>query len=138
MSPDRQLLEPGRRIRRRNEGRRSELSHGGAAIKGADAWRFRGKGTNPYDQEHIDLQAAVLEDKKMNEGWFGATSSMTGVLGRMATYSGKVVKWDDAVAKGKNLLPEKLAMDAPVPFAPDENDLYEYAQAMPGVYNPFK
>ena len=115
----------------------AELSHGDAAIRGADSWRYRGKETNPYDQEHIDLQEAVLEDKKMNEGWFAATSSMTGVLGRMATYSGKVVKWDDAVAKGKNLLPEKLALDAPVPFPPDENDLYEYAQAMPGVYDPF-
>ena len=113
----------------------AELSHGGAKIGG---WRYRGKKNNPYDQEHIDWQAAVLEDKKMNEGWFGATSSMTGVLGRMATYSGKVVKWDDAVAKGKALVPDKLAMDAPVPFPPDKNDLYEYAQAMPGVYSPFK
>ena len=62
---------------------------------------------------------------------------MTGILGRMATYSGKVVKWDDAVAKGPNELPARLAMDAPTPVAPDTNDLYEHAVAVPGVYKPF-
>ena len=35
----------------------------------------------------------------------GAVSSMTAVLGRMATYSGQVVKWDDAVAKGPTRAP---------------------------------
>ena len=40
---------------------------------------------------------------------------MTAVLGRMATYSGKVVKWDDAVAKGTSEFPAKLAWDAEAP-----------------------
>ena len=37
---------------------------------------------------------------------------MTAVLGRMATYSGQVVRWDDAVAKGPGESPERIALDA--------------------------
>ena len=64
-------------------------------------------------QEHHDLINAIKNNEKYNEGWHGATSSMTAVLGRMATYSGQVVKWDDAVAKGKTEFPKQLAWDAP-------------------------
>ncbi len=115
----------------------ANLSYNRAKIDGENKWRYRGKSTNAYDQEHIDLQAAIRNNTPMNEGWFGATSTMTGILGRMATYSGKVVKWDDAVAKGPNELPAHLAMDAPTPVTPDTNDLYEHAVAVPGVYKPF-
>ena len=45
---------------------------------------------------------------------------MTAVLGRMATYSGQTVKWDDAVAKGTSEFPEKLAWDAPAPVNKNE------------------
>ena len=55
----------------------------------------------------------------------------------MATYSGQVVKWDEAVAKGPDEGPEKLAWDANPPVLPDEDGLYEHAVAMPGIYKPF-
>ena len=93
------------------------------------------RGSNPYDQEHIDLIKAIRDNAKYNEGWYGATSSMTAVLGRMATYSGQVVKWDDAVAKGPSVMPEKFAWDAKPPVVPDENG--DYPMAVPGVYKPY-
>ena len=80
---------------------------------------------------------AIRNDKKYNEGWFGATSSMTAVLGRMATYSGKVVKWDDAVANGPDEMPKQFAWDAKPPVLPDANGSYEHAVAVPGVYKPY-
>ncbi len=122
----------------------SEAAHGTkgtsnctGVIDGENKWRFRGKKTNPYDQEHIDLMAAILGNKKMNEGWYGATSSMTAVLGRMATYSGKIVKWDDAVKKGPNEMPEKFAFDAKPPVLPDSKGSYEGSVAVPGIYKPY-
>ena len=51
-------------------------------------------------QEHVDLVNAIRNGGKLNDGWHGATSSFTAVLGRMATYSGLEVEWDEAVAKG--------------------------------------
>jgi predicted dehydrogenase len=122
----------------------SEAAHGttGASncagrILGENPWSFRGKVRRPYDQEHVDLMDAIRSDKKYNEGWHGATSSFTSVLGRMATYSGKVVKWDDAVAKGPSEMPKSLAWDADPPVMPDKNELYEHAVAMPGLYKPY-
>ncbi len=45
---------------------------------------------NPYEQEHYALVEAIRNNLPYNEGHFGATSSFTAVLGRMATYSGKI------------------------------------------------
>ena len=122
----------------------SEAAHGtkgtsncAGKIDGENKWRFRGDASNPYEVEHTELMAAILGNKKFNEGWYGATSSMTAVLGRMATYSGKVVKWDDAVAKGPNEMPEKLAWDANPPVLPDANGSYEGSVAVPGIYKAY-
>ena len=104
-------------------------------IKGEAEWRFRGEGVNSMVQEHKDLIAAIREGKPYNEGWHGASSSMTAVFGRMATYSGKTVKWDDAVAKGKSEFPEKLAWDAPAPV--NKNEAGDYPIPMPGQYEPY-
>jgi len=57
------------------------------------------------------------------------------VLGRMATYSGKIVKWDDAVAKGPDEFPAELAWDAQPRNLPDAEG--NYPIAMPGVYKPY-
>jgi len=90
---------------------------------------------NPYDQEHIDLIKAIRKDQRINEGWFGAVSSMTAVLGRMATYSGQIVKWDEAVAKGPDESPEQLAWDATPRHVPGPDGFYPFP--MPGVYKPY-
>ena len=94
-------------------------------------------GGSAYQLEHVDLIKAIRDNEKYNEGWYGATSSMTAVLGRMATYSGKVVRWDDAIATGPSEMPEKLAWDADPRVLPDKDGFYEYAVAVPGVYKPY-
>ncbi len=60
---------------------------------------------------------------------------MTAVLGRMATYSGQVVKWDDAVAKGPDEMPEKFDFNADPPVLPDEHG--GYPVPVPGVFKPY-
>ncbi len=49
---------------------------------------------------------------------------MTALLGRMATYSGQVIQWDDAINSELNLMPAKFAWDADPPVLPDENGFY--------------
>ncbi|MCD4726448.1 MAG: gfo/Idh/MocA family oxidoreductase, partial [Pirellulales bacterium] len=88
-----------------------------------------------YPQEHVNLIDAIRNGTTLNDGWHGATSSFTGVLGRMATYSGQVVKWDDAVAKGPNEMPERYAFDADPPAIPDADG--NYPMPVPGVYKPY-
>ena len=115
----------------------SEYMHGSKGHGGATG-RGRGR-SGPYQQEHIDLVDAIRNNKPYNEGYYGATSSFTAVLGRMATYSGKVIKWDDAVKKGKEYAPGlaeyTMQSKPPASAMPDENGVYPIP--MPGSYNPF-
>ena len=114
----------------------SEAAHG---TKGAGGVSSRGGGANPYDQEHTDLINAIRKNEKYNEGWYGATSSFTAVLGRMASYSGQVVKWDDAIKKGPaDMIYEnhdQLTMNSRPPVVPDENG--DYPVAVPGVFKAY-
>jgi len=120
----------------------SEAAHGtkgtsncAGRIEGENEWRFTGKGVSGHQQEQTDLVAALRAGERYNEGYYGATSSMTAVLGMMANYSGKVIKWDDAVNKGKDLAPDEMTWDSPPPVQKDENG--DYPIPMPGQYNPF-
>jgi len=89
-------------------------------------------GDNPYQREHNDLFASIRgTGPAMFDGDHGATASMTAVMGRMATYSGKVVTWDEAVKSALRLAPQRYAMNADPPVLPDAQG--DYAAAIPGV-----
>ncbi len=53
----------------------------------------------------------------------------------MATYSGQVVHWDDAVKGGPSLFPETLAFDANPRDLPDPDG--NYPMAVPGTFKPY-
>ncbi|MCL5098458.1 MAG: Gfo/Idh/MocA family oxidoreductase, partial [Candidatus Omnitrophica bacterium] len=93
------------------------------------------KFSNPYVQEHYRFQQAIQNNEKYNEGWYGAIDSMTAVLGRMATYSGRLVKWDELVEKGLDTFPAELSWDATPPVLPDSNGFYPIPT--PGRYDPY-
>jgi hypothetical protein len=90
---------------------------------------------DPYDVEHTDLINAIKQNQKYNEGWAGATASMIGIMGRMATYSGKVVTWDQAVNNGKTYMiyenHDALTLDSDPPVLPNADGLYD--APIPGV-----
>jgi predicted dehydrogenase len=88
-----------------------------------------------YQQEHLDLMTAIKEDKPYNEAYYGGISSFTAAFGRMATYSGQLLKWDDCVKNGPDLFPQKLAWDAEAPVMPDKDG--NYPIPVPGVYKPW-
>ena len=50
-----------------------------------------------HQQEHHDLFADLRDGKIPNEAEYGAKSTMTSIFGRLATYSGKELNWDDAI-----------------------------------------
>ena len=56
---------------------------------------------NPYVQEHVALVQSILEppaDGPLNEAQEVAESTLTGIMGRIAAYTGDAVRWSD-VAK---------------------------------------
>ena len=112
-------------------------AEGSGRITGENPWRYNGPRIDGHPQEHVDWIGFIRENKPHNEGYYGATSSFTAVLGRMATYSGQVVRWDEAVAKGPDEMPERIAWDAKPRILPDNSGSYEHAVAIPGIYKAY-
>ena len=53
----------------------------------------------PYVQEHIDLLDSILKGKPLNEARNVAEATLTAIMGRMSTYTGKLVRWKDMMEK---------------------------------------
>ncbi|MFT3934196.1 MAG: Gfo/Idh/MocA family oxidoreductase [Chitinophagaceae bacterium] len=87
---------------------------------------------NPYQTEHDELFAAIAKGEyKFADAENGAKSSMTSILGRMATYSGQVVEWDKAINSGLDLHPKSYDWAAATPVVPNADGYYPVA--VPGV-----
>ncbi|MBL9091910.1 MAG: Gfo/Idh/MocA family oxidoreductase [Planctomycetaceae bacterium] len=123
-------------------GTKGEADVGNGKIKsGADEWSFprpRGgakrdaAGPNPYQVEHEALFAAIRSGTPHMEAETGANATMTAILGRMATYTGRTVTWDEGFQRGRALGPEKIVDWQTMPLTlPDAAGLYKLPQ--PGL-----
>ncbi len=113
-------------------GSHGEADISGSRINGKDGkWSYKGEKPDPYQQEHDDLFASIREGKPLNEGLFGAYSTMTSIMGRMASYGGKEVKWEEALASNLSLMPKDFDFKANPPVLPGADGVYPVA--VPGV-----
>lgn len=116
----------------------AEMAHGtngwcdisGTTIYKADGskdWSYGKGGGQGHQQEHHDLFADLRKGVIPNEGEYGAMSTMTSILGRMATYSGKLVKMEDALASERIISPAEkyTSYDDTPPTLPDEDGRYK-------------
>lgn len=85
---------------------------------------------NPYQEEHNRLVHAIRNDEKLNNAHYGASSTATSIIGRLATYSGKLIKMKDALESELSLMPESYAWDADPKVMPDKDG--NYPIAVPG------
>jgi predicted dehydrogenase len=104
-------------------GTKGTWQSGGYRLNGKSA--LQGPDNSPYVQEHTDLIESVRSGKPLNELKRVAESTMTAILGRMTTYTGKAIKWEEALASQEQLMPEpdKLNWDTKLP---------EWTVAIPG------
>ena len=102
-------------------------------LKGKVLYQFDHKTQNdPYQTEHDELFAAIAKGEyKFADAENGAKSTMTSILGRLATYTGRVVDWDTAINSGLDLHPKTYAWDATPPVLPGPDGFYPVA--IPGV-----
>ena len=80
------------------------------SITGANPWRHRSNKKDPddmYQNEHNELFASIRSGKPINDGERMAKSTLMAILGRMASYTGKVITWDKAMASTEDLSPSK-------------------------------
>ena len=108
---------------------------GGATIhdaKGNVTWQYGKGGGQGHQEEHHDLFAMLRKGERPNEGEYGALSTMTSIFGRMATYSGKMLKWEDALASDLVISPVDAytKFDDQPPVSPDDEG--NYPVPMPG------
>jgi myo-inositol 2-dehydrogenase/D-chiro-inositol 1-dehydrogenase len=113
---------------------------GRADVSGSKIYDENGKllhdfgklGGDGHQQEHHDLFADIRAGRIPNEGEYGAKSTMTAILGRIATYSGKVVRWDEELQKNTKLADYKaiLSFQDEAPVKPLPNGTY--LQPIPG------
>ena len=108
-------------------GTKGSADVGGYKIFGETAWRFREREKDAYQQEHDDLFDAIRNNKPYNEAEYGAKSTMTSILGRLCTYSGKMIEWDDAIKSDISLMPKSFEWDAETPIQPDMHGIYPVA-----------
>jgi predicted dehydrogenase len=113
---------------------------GSVSFEGSDAVTIEVKGSSTkhlkpgrdsHELEWDDLLAAMLEGRPYNEADSTAGSTMTAILGRMATYSGKLVTWDEAVKSTLTYAPDRLAWDASPRSRPNPDGIYPCAT--PGI-----
>ena len=93
-------------------------------------WQPKAGRNNPYQTEHDLLFDAIRADTPYNETPRCAKAAMTGILGRMAVESGKLVTWDQALASNLELAPglDTMTPDSKPPVAPNEQGQYPIAQ----------
>jgi myo-inositol 2-dehydrogenase/D-chiro-inositol 1-dehydrogenase len=109
-------------------GSKGTANIGGATIynaKGEKTWSFGRGGGGGHQQEHHDLFAALRKGERPNEGEYGALSTMTSLLGRMASYSGREIGWDAALASKISLGPTEYDFKATPPVVPDAQGRYK-------------
>ncbi|NLR59893.1 Gfo/Idh/MocA family oxidoreductase [Chitinophaga polysaccharea] len=105
--------------------------------KGKVLYQFdKKKENNPYQTEHDELFAAIAKGEyKFADAERGAHTTLSAIIGRLATYSGQVIDWNVALNSGLDIHPKRYAFDAEPPVMPDASGNYAYAK--PGITKYF-
>lgn len=106
---------------------------GRCRITGETNWQYGGPGNNPYDAEQKALIDSVRSGKPINSGYHMVGSTMIGVLGQIACYTGKATTWDDAYKSDLRYgpPPDESNFDTQPPSLPDKTGNYPLPK--PGV-----
>ena len=80
-----------------------------------------------YQTEHDELFASIRKGEPINDGPWMSSSTMMGIMGRMAAYTGKEITWEQAMNSQEKLVPDFFEPDMELPIRP---------MSLPGV-TPF-
>jgi predicted dehydrogenase len=81
-----------------------------------ERWRYRGPKPSMYLVEHQHLFKSIRDGKPINDGHHMCNSTMIGIMGRMAAYTGKTLTWEECFNSQQRLGPEDYAWtDVPEP-----------------------
>ncbi|MCB0666346.1 MAG: Gfo/Idh/MocA family oxidoreductase [Saprospiraceae bacterium] len=96
-------------------------------------WKFDEKDTaNSLQVEHDRLFEAIRNNKPINNVDYGANSTLTAIMGRMAAHTGEVITREDAL-NSEPLVEKDIREWSEAPVVPDENYMYKFPR--PGAVN---
>jgi predicted dehydrogenase len=94
---------------------------GESSYKYPNKW---GEDPNPYQVEHDRLFASIRNGGVIADAENGAKSTLTAILGRMATYTGKKITFEEALNSKLHIMPEEVTWDTTPPTLPDSEGQY--------------
>ena len=77
-------------------------------IEGSTEWRAKRDGKSMYQVEHDELFASIRSGHPINDGHRMAHTTLMGIMGRMAAYTGQQVTWEQALNSEQRLVPEDI------------------------------
>jgi predicted dehydrogenase len=96
----------------------AEVSERQFKILNDSPWLFSGKKNDVYQTEHDELFASIRKGEPINNGEYMAKSTLLAIMGRMATYTGQSITWQQALNSKENLSPERYDWQAAPPPSP--------------------
>jgi predicted dehydrogenase len=89
---------------------------------------------DPYQLEHDAFFENIRTGKVRIDAEYAAHSTLMGVMGRMATYTGQVITWEQALNSKEALVPDNITWNTEPPVKPDDDGWYPVA--IPGTTMP--
>lgn len=94
----------------------------------------RRRAADAYQLEHDAFFENIRTGGLRIDAEYAAYSTMMGVMGRMATYTGQVITWEQAFNSPAQLAPDNITWDTEPPVKPDADGWYPVA--IPGTTLP--
>jgi myo-inositol 2-dehydrogenase / D-chiro-inositol 1-dehydrogenase len=88
------------------------------AITGANEWKYEGDRPDMYQVEHNEFFASIRKGEPINDGDRMMSSTLMGIMGRMAGYTGREITWEMAMNSQEVLVPEIVDWNTEVKVPP--------------------
>jgi len=93
-------------------------------IEGETNWQYDGPKGSMTDIEQKELFDSIRAGKPINNGSYMAKSTMLGIIGRMACYTGQKITWEQAMNSQESYLPEDVNWEMEPPVKAGKDGLY--------------
>lgn len=97
--------------------------------------RRRAQSEDGHQLEHYAFFENIRKGEARNDAEYGAKSTLMGIMGRMATYTGQIITQEQAMNSQQVLVPDTItSFNVEAPVQPDAEGFYP--QAMLGITLP--
>ena len=87
---------------------RGDIARGIFIENAKGRWRYEGKRENMYQVEHNELFKSIRDGEPINNGERMALSTMMGIMGRTAAYTGKEITYEQALNSKEDRYPKDM------------------------------